>query len=154
MFKVLVILSHWRLQTTLLNIPGHIGRCDLALRGSGLETTLSQECMTPVGLEPTIPGSVGRCLIHWATGPVHQLAQEHQVARHVRRLALLKASSCRSRDLCSLARTPPPLSPRFRRLSSRQSSQAGSQGITPSSCVSDRCALQPGSGHDPGRTRT
>lgn len=25
--------------------------------------------MTPVGLEPTIPGSVGRCLIHWATGP-------------------------------------------------------------------------------------
>ena len=26
--------------------------------------------MTLVGLEPTIPGSVGRCLIHWATGPV------------------------------------------------------------------------------------
>ena len=26
--------------------------------------------MTPVGLEPTIPGSVGRCLIHWATGPL------------------------------------------------------------------------------------
>ena len=25
--------------------------------------------MTPVGLQPTIPGSVGRCLIHWATGP-------------------------------------------------------------------------------------
>ena len=25
--------------------------------------------MTPAGLEPTIPGSVGRCLIHWATGP-------------------------------------------------------------------------------------
>ena len=25
--------------------------------------------VTPVGLEPTIPGSVGRCLIHWATGP-------------------------------------------------------------------------------------
>ena len=70
LFKVLVILSHWRLQTTLLNIPGHIGRCDLALRGNGLETTVSQECMTPVGLEPTIPGSVGRCLIHWATGPV------------------------------------------------------------------------------------
>ena len=73
MFKVLVILSHWRLQTTLLNIPGHIGRCDLALRGNGLETTVSQECMTPVGLEPTIPGSVGRCLIHWATGPVSAL---------------------------------------------------------------------------------
>ena len=26
--------------------------------------------MIPVGLEPTIPGSVGRCLIHWATGPL------------------------------------------------------------------------------------
>ena len=24
--------------------------------------------MTPAGLEPAIPGSVGRCLIHWATG--------------------------------------------------------------------------------------
>ena len=77
MFKVLVILSHWRLQTTLLNIPGHIGRCDLALRGNGLETTVSQECMTPVGLEPTIPGSVGRCLIHWATGP---LSARHRIS--------------------------------------------------------------------------
>jgi hypothetical protein len=26
--------------------------------------------MTPAGLEPAIPGSVGRCLIHWATEPV------------------------------------------------------------------------------------
>ena len=26
--------------------------------------------MTPAGLKPAIPGSVGRCLIHWATGPV------------------------------------------------------------------------------------
>ena len=25
--------------------------------------------MILVGLEPTIPSSVGRCLIHWATGP-------------------------------------------------------------------------------------
>ena len=25
--------------------------------------------MTLAGLEPAIPGSVGRCLIHWATGP-------------------------------------------------------------------------------------
>ena len=25
--------------------------------------------MTPAGLEPAIPGSVDRCLIHWATGP-------------------------------------------------------------------------------------
>ena len=29
--------------------------------------------MTPAGLEPAIPGSVGRCLIHWATGPIDQL---------------------------------------------------------------------------------
>ena len=28
--------------------------------------------MTPAGLEPAIPGSVGRCLIHWATGPDDQ----------------------------------------------------------------------------------
>ena len=28
-----------------------------------------QATMTPAGLEPAIPGSVGRCLIHWATGP-------------------------------------------------------------------------------------
>ena len=28
--------------------------------------------MTPAGLEPAIPGSVGRCLIHWATGPVDE----------------------------------------------------------------------------------
>ena len=27
--------------------------------------------MTLVGLEPTISGSVDRCLIHWATGPSH-----------------------------------------------------------------------------------
>jgi hypothetical protein len=26
--------------------------------------------MTPAGLEPAIPGPVGRCLIHWATGPI------------------------------------------------------------------------------------
>ena len=31
--------------------------------------------MTPAGLEPAIPGSVGRCLIHWATGPVAFLVQ-------------------------------------------------------------------------------
>ena len=26
--------------------------------------------MTPAGLEPAMPGSIGRCLIHWATGPI------------------------------------------------------------------------------------
>ena len=37
--------------------------------------------MTPAGLEPAIPGSVGRCLIHLATGPLVmvslQLAHVH-----------------------------------------------------------------------------
>ena len=32
--------------------------------------------MTPAGLEPAIPGSVGRCLIHWATGPMSKLSQK------------------------------------------------------------------------------
>ena len=27
--------------------------------------------MNPAGLEPAIPGPVGRCLIHWATGPYY-----------------------------------------------------------------------------------
>ena len=31
---------------------------------------LAAHKVTPAGLEPAIPGSVGRCLIHWATGPV------------------------------------------------------------------------------------
>jgi hypothetical protein len=31
--------------------------------------------MTPAGLEPAIPGSVGRCLIHWATGPIAMRAE-------------------------------------------------------------------------------
>ena len=28
-----------------------------------------QATMTPAGLEPAIPGPVGRCIIHWALGP-------------------------------------------------------------------------------------
>ena len=32
--------------------------------------------MTPAGLEPAIPGSVGRCLIHWATGPLSRVQRE------------------------------------------------------------------------------
>ena len=38
----------------------------------------TQRKMTPAGLEPAIPGSVGRCLIHWATGP----AAMHRDWRH------------------------------------------------------------------------
>ena len=33
-----------------------------------------------VGLEPTIPGSVGRCLIHWATGPVLDRSRKHVIS--------------------------------------------------------------------------
>ena len=36
--------------------------------------------MTPAGLDPTIPGSVGRCLIHWATGPCAPLANFRHAA--------------------------------------------------------------------------
>ena len=36
--------------------------------------------MTPAGLEPAIPGSVGRCLIHWAKGPG---AFKYTIFRHV-----------------------------------------------------------------------
>ena len=32
--------------------------------------------MTPAGLEPAIPGSVGHCLIHWATGPMNFVKQQ------------------------------------------------------------------------------
>ena len=37
--------------------------------------------MTPAGLEPAIPGSVGRCLIHWATGPLALQQQGEQELR-------------------------------------------------------------------------
>ena len=33
-------------------------------------SVINIQTMTLVGLEPTIPGSVGRCLIHWATRPI------------------------------------------------------------------------------------
>ena len=38
--------------------------------------------MTPVGLEPTIPGSVGRCLIHGATGPMGECSRILKSDRH------------------------------------------------------------------------
>ena len=38
--------------------------------------------MTPAGLEPAIPGSVGRCLIQWATGPSEKLANLIQSVSH------------------------------------------------------------------------
>ena len=36
---------------------------------SGLMAGVPSASMNPAGLEPAIPGSVDRCLIHWATGP-------------------------------------------------------------------------------------
>ena len=49
------------------------------LRAAGMASV-----MTPAGLEPAIPGSVGRCLIHWATGPLALVLEwwwEHGVCR-------------------------------------------------------------------------
>ena len=43
--------------------------------------------MTPAGLEPAIPGSVGRCLIHWATGPLDG-------ASEVRKCGSFERKSC------------------------------------------------------------
>ena len=57
----------------LCGLCGLCGLCWLCgLRGHGGKkglATMTQTTMTPAGLEPAIPGSVGRCLIHWATGP-------------------------------------------------------------------------------------
>ena len=39
--------------------------------------------MTPAGLEPAIPGSVGRCLIHWATGPCDLISQIPKLFREL-----------------------------------------------------------------------
>ena len=46
----------------------------LALEQMGAANVAAeQKKMTPAGLEPAIRGSVGRCLIHWATGPAEAL---------------------------------------------------------------------------------
>lgn len=49
--------------------------------------------MTPAGLEPAIPGSVGRCLIHWATGPLMRSACRPPDTQG------LKTSECRRRSV-------------------------------------------------------
>ena len=49
--------------------------------------------MTPAGLEPAIPGSVGRCLIHWATGPLVDSMQNVQDAK-ARRCATVEQGKC------------------------------------------------------------
>ena len=47
--------------------PNHCERRNTRARPGN--TFNYSEMMTLVGLEPTISGSVDRCLIHWATGP-------------------------------------------------------------------------------------
>ena len=46
-----------------------LGLLELEISGSMVGSKDIEIPMTPAGLEPAIPGSVGRCLIHWATGP-------------------------------------------------------------------------------------
>ena len=65
--------AHAQCKTHRMHQPGiELGSqswaCALALVGH--ITALRADKMTPAGLEPAIPGSVGRCLIHWATVPV------------------------------------------------------------------------------------
>ena len=64
---------------------GAAGPCEQTRRAlrrisSPLHEHGRRSCMTPAGLEPAIPGSVGRCLIHWAAGPPDNLATCGQVA--------------------------------------------------------------------------
>ena len=40
---------------------------------------VAQRKVTPAGLEPAIPGSVGRCLIHWATGPIEHIVSSTHI---------------------------------------------------------------------------
>ena len=82
---VFLDIGHWRLQTHTAEVPGHIHSCTLNLWRSGEDDDCAErECVTPVGLEPAIPGSVGRCLIHWSTGPCffakhYSVGNEHSV---------------------------------------------------------------------------
>ena len=56
--------------------------------------------MTPAGLEPAIPGSVGRCLIHWATGPVMAFGAERDNRNTGRTFAIGKRrmAACQPRS--------------------------------------------------------
>ena len=63
---------------------GAAGPCEQTRRAlrrisSPLHEHERRSCMTPAGLEPAIPDSVGRCLIHWATGPAGALLQTQAI---------------------------------------------------------------------------
>ena len=55
--------------------------------------------LTPVGLEPTIPGSLGRCLIHWATGPAKLFCQVAVRICQVNARAALSCELIRAHEL-------------------------------------------------------
>ena len=54
------------------------------------------QTMTPAGLEPAIPGSVGRCLIHWATGPIASLSDLHSHSSLTNRRSQIDSSRLQS----------------------------------------------------------
>ena len=63
---------------------------------------LQEKNLILVGLEPTIPGSVGRCLIHWATGPTdaHDVTKSStsscSCAQHTSAKVVAHANTCLS----------------------------------------------------------
>ena len=63
---------------------------------------LQEKNLILVGLEPTIPGSVGRCLIHWATGPTdgHDVTKSStsscSCAQHMSAKVVAHANTCLS----------------------------------------------------------
>ena len=109
--------------------------------------------MTPAGLEPAIPGSVGRCLIHWATGPIDKTfrVRTFKLWRQTNRCPtpLLPAKSLRPRAMaratrpCALLRGRTPANaPRAAMppLSSARRPPEGARFLTPrdQSCVQVR----------------
>ena len=59
----------WERGATPETMPSPLGQLSWHSLPSPVVVLAASASMTPAGLEPAIPGSVGRCLIHWATGP-------------------------------------------------------------------------------------
>ena len=64
-----------------------------------LTAMCATQSMTPAGLEPAIPGSVGRCLIHWATGPAKLFCQIAVTICQVNARATLSSELIRAHEL-------------------------------------------------------
>ena len=60
-------IQHWKLDTYALWATTTEARPTIV---TPEWRTSARLAMTPAGLKPAIPGSVSRCLIHWATGPL------------------------------------------------------------------------------------